>query len=83
MSALALTREVRAVFGEPRRMTILWPILRDARKSALLRMTLNLERAHLTALYLINPASLGSVRLISGMQMISSSPANSASIYGT
>jgi hypothetical protein len=36
-----------------------------------------------SAPYLINPASLGSVRLISGMQMISSSPANSASIYGT
>ena len=33
--------------------------------------------------YLISPASLGSVRLISGMQMMSSSPANSASIYGT
>jgi hypothetical protein len=31
----------------------------------------------------INPASLGSVRLISGMQMISNSPANSASVYGT
>jgi hypothetical protein len=32
------------------------------------------------ALYLINPASLGSVRQISGMQMINSSPANSASM---
>jgi hypothetical protein len=33
--------------------------------------------------YLISPASLGSVRLISGTQMISSSPVNSASMYGT
>jgi hypothetical protein len=33
--------------------------------------------------YLINPASRGSVRLISGMQMISNSPANSANMYGT
>ena len=33
--------------------------------------------------YLINPASLGSVRLIAGTQMISSSPANKASMYGT
>lgn len=33
--------------------------------------------------YLIRPASLGKVRLISGMQMISKSPANSASMYGT
>ena len=33
--------------------------------------------------YLINPASLGNVRLISGMQMISNSPAKSASMYGT
>ena len=33
--------------------------------------------------HLIKPASLGSVRLISGMQIISSSPANSASMYGT
>ena len=33
--------------------------------------------------YRINPASRGSVRLISGMQMISSSPMNSASMYGT
>lgn len=35
-----------------------------------------------TAPYLINPASLGSVRLISGMQMMSKSPPNSASMYG-
>ena len=33
--------------------------------------------------YLISPASLGSIRLISGMQMISNNPANSASMYGT
>jgi hypothetical protein len=42
MSAIALTREVRAVFGAPRRMVFgaaLAAILRDARKSALLRMT--------------------------------------------
>jgi hypothetical protein len=31
-------------------------------------------------LYLISPASRGKVRLISGMQMISNSPANSASM---
>ena len=32
------------------------------------------------ATYRINPANRGSARLISGMQMISSSPTNSASI---
>ena len=36
-----------------------------------------------TVPYLISPASLGSVRLISGMQMISSNPVKSASMYGT
>ena len=36
-----------------------------------------------SARYLISPASLGSVRLIWGMQMISKSPANRASMYGT
>jgi hypothetical protein len=42
------------------------------------------RRSHAASpLYLINPASRGSVRLISGMQMMSSRPANSASMYGT
>jgi hypothetical protein len=40
-------------------------------------------RRWFAAPYLISPASLGSVRLISGMQMINSSPANSANMYGT
>src|SRR5947208_8711851 len=40
MNAIAFTREVRAVFGEPRRIgAVSVAILRDARKSALLRMT--------------------------------------------
>ena len=38
------------------------------------------RRVSREAHYLISPASLGSVRLISGMQMISSSPVNSASM---
>jgi hypothetical protein len=41
MNAIAFTREVRAVFGEPRRMDAtrgLAAILRDARRSALLGM---------------------------------------------
>ena len=37
----------------------------------------------LILLYLIKPASRGKVRLMAGMQMISNSPANSASMYGT
>jgi len=41
MSAVALTREVRAVFGEPRRMRVqrMRPSF-EARKSAHLRMTM-------------------------------------------
>jgi hypothetical protein len=42
MNAIAFTREVLAVFGEPRRMaasTVLNSILRDAAKAPLLRMT--------------------------------------------
>ena len=39
-----------------------------------------MPRGRRIKLYLISPANLGSVRLISGMQMISSNPMNSAAM---
>jgi hypothetical protein len=60
-----------------------WRVTAEAATTILVDGKMDESELHETAPYLINPASRGNVRLISGMQMISSSPANSASMYGT
>jgi hypothetical protein len=61
----------------------LWRIAGEAADKNFGRRKMDASDLHETAPYLINPASRGNVRLISGMQMINSNPANSASMYGT
>jgi hypothetical protein len=59
MNAIAFTREVLAVFGEPRRMaasTELNTILREAAKTPLLRMTASIVSRRLRMRFVGAPA---------------------------